>query len=314
MWKLISFLLISLCCFISCHKPHHDAYSPPPAPQDTLTAGWKKISPSPGLEDVFFFNNTGFAISPTNFSKSTDYGNTWTLITTPFTNLVNLGMGSDTNAIAVNFPNKLICTHNGGSSFDVVTVNDSSLTDVFFVSTTKAYAAGKCVWKTTDGGHNWAKLYEFPNSSTWSTFYFLDEQNGWLIRNDGLYKTINAGLTWQSVNVGSGYNFPKVSGLFFVNANHGLFADDKKVASTSDGGLTWNMVYSGQTPYHDIYFLSDSIGYITDRDQILKSTDGGITWTRVVKIGSGIFFELHFTDPNHGWACGGSDVFFKYEQ
>src|SRR4030095_17213953 len=58
---------------------------PPPPPIDTLASGWKKMDriSSDFINDIFFFNNTGFAITGPKIFKSSDGGNTWSRVAIP---------------------------------------------------------------------------------------------------------------------------------------------------------------------------------------------------------------------------------------
>jgi photosystem II stability/assembly factor-like uncharacterized protein len=160
------------------------------------------------------------------------------------------------------------------------------------------------------------KLHDFSttNEGTYQTFYFLDEQTGWVARPEGLFKTTNGGVDWQPVNTGSEFNFQTSGVVFYVNPNHGFVADEFSVGASVDGGANWNKIYSGSDSYHDLFFLNDSIGYMTDGHYILKTVDGGITWTKEVSVPGIRFLELHFRDANHGWACGDNGVILKYEK
>lgn len=249
--------------------------------------------------------------------KSTDGGNNWNQIVSGVAGgsyNVNMGMGSETNVSIAVGPSSLISSRDGGSTFDSVAVGDFGITDVFYVDSITAYAAGKSIWKTTDGGSHWTKLHDFSGTLTYQTLYFLDDQNGWIIRYDGLYKTTNGGVDWQMVSTGNQFNFRLVGVVFFVNANHGFVADSNSVGSTTNAGTSWNKIYTGTNKYHDLFFLDDNIGYMTDDRYILKTIDGGTTWTKEVSVPGTTFFELHFTNANHGWACGSHGTIVKFQQ
>lgn len=53
-----------------------------------------------------------------------------------------------------------------------------------------------------------------------------------------------------------------------------------------------------------------------DGPYIFKTTDSGNTWTKVVAVASSTpyLMELHFTDANHGWACGSNGMILKFDQ
>jgi photosystem II stability/assembly factor-like uncharacterized protein len=312
--KLFFFVLstLSLSFFFSCKKNNADSSS---SPEDTLATGWNKIvlAEPVQLVDIFFISNTGFTISPNSIFKSVDGGNNWSRIASLATNFVNIGMGSETNAIFVLSPNKLVSTHNGGTSFDTATVADNFLMDVFFISSSVAYAAGKSIWKTIDGGYNWTKLHDFTDLGGYKSLYFLNDQTGWVVRTEGLYKTINGGVDWQLISTPT-FNFSTSCDVFFLNTNTGYISDELSIGKSINAGSSWSKTFNGVSTYHDIHFVTDNIGYITDRTRIYKTTDGGNTWVKEVALLSNSLIELHFTDANHGWACGDGGTVLKFSQ
>ncbi|MFI5186038.1 MAG: hypothetical protein ACHQF0_04900 [Chitinophagales bacterium] len=321
---LFGSVLLSIIIF-SCKKTNSISTTPPPppvdtmitTPKDTLAAGWSKtvLSDSPVFVDIFFMNNTGFAMTSSSIYKSINGGTTWTKIFSGGTNIINMGMGSETNAAFAAHPNTIISTQDAGVGFNTIAVSDVLISDVFFVDSLTAYAAGKSIWETNDAGLHWAKIYEFPNQGNYQTLYFLNEQTGWVIRTDGLYNTTDSGLTWQLVNEGNQVNVSQAGVVFFTNTSHGFISDLNIIAATTDGGSTWNKIYSATSDtYHDLHFLNDNIGYVTDGQYILKTVNGGSTWTKEATVPGIIFYEIHFTDANHGWACGSGGVILKYEK
>ena len=308
-------LALALLILFSCKKENVSRIIPT-IPQDTLATGWKKIAfvdSIPGLSDIFFIGNTGFSIHSTIIYKTTDGGINWIKIPVSVNGLSNIGMGNDQNAIFVGAKNKIIVTHNAGVSFDTVVVADASISDVFFVSATTAYAAGNSIWKTTDAGSSWTKLYDFNVTDRYESLHFINDKTGWVIRKDGLYKTSNGGLAWQAINTGTTIKFEGYHIVFFPDETHGYISDSYSVARTNDGGLSWTKSYTGDLVFHDIHFISANLGYITDKTRILKTIDGGITWNPEVVLTEGRVIELHFIDQNHGWACA-PDGILKYEK
>ncbi len=327
MKKILFIISISsLVLFSSCKKDNNNNPTPPPpspVPSDTLTAGWTKINfiDTSDLVDIFFINNTGFAIS-SNIYKSSDGGNTWAQLTSPPglgpNHFENIGMGNEMNAIFIDPLNQLVSTHNAGASLTITALPTTLLTDVFFVDSTSAYAVGKSVWKTIDGGDNWIKLYDFTASAGYNSLFFTNEQTGWVLKKEGVYKTINGGVGWQLVNTDT-INLGYGGAIFFLNSDTGYISNPYSVEKTVNGGASWDKVFTctyTTSVYHDIHFVSENVGYITDGPRIFKTTDGGNTWTKVVALASSSYYlsELHFTDANHGWACGQKGTILKYSQ
>lgn len=311
MRQLLIVTVFAVPIFFSCKKNNGGSSN---NPVDTLATGWKKIffvDPA-NLIDIFFVNNTGFTISPTAIYKSVDGGNNWTRLNETAPNFMNIGMGSETNAAFVVAPNFVISTHDAGTTFDTSILADTHLTDVFFVSSTVAYAAGKGIWKSIDGGINWTKLYTFTTDSTgYKSLYFLSEQTGWVVRKDGLYATFNGGAAWNKVPT-TGFDFSNGGNVFFRTSTTGFITDQFSFGKTNSGGASWTKTFTGTQTYHDIHFVTDNIGYITDGNRIYKTTDGGTSWKTEVFLVERPMVELHFTDVDHGWACGSDGTVLKF--
>jgi photosystem II stability/assembly factor-like uncharacterized protein len=319
MKKILLILSIPIFVFLSCTKDKNESPVSPPA-SDTLSVGWKKIPiKDSGFLDIFFINNTGFTAG-INIFKSSDGGENWSKLILPSglasTPLFNLTMGSAMNAIFIS-PTQLVITHNGGASFSIKPTPDPALTDIFFTDSTVAYAVGSSVWKTIDTGDNWKKLYDFALPGAWSSIFFTSGQTGWVSRKTGVYKTLNGGMDWQRTNTDT-FNLDQGGAIFFLNSDTGYISNNISIERTINGGASWNKVFAcSNSTYHDIHFVSANVGYITDGPSIFKTTDGGNTWTKVVALAASItnsLIELHFTDPNHGWACGAKGPILKFNQ
>jgi photosystem II stability/assembly factor-like uncharacterized protein len=303
--RIFLFILISL-SFIACSK--NKGNDNPPANTDSLSTGWKKITlpAHQGGADVFFINNTtGFVAGGSQISRSTDGGNTWQKVYQSNASFVNIAMGSATNAIFVTAGSsafKILVTTNGGNSFDSIAIADNSLTDVFFVSSTVAYAIGQKCWKTTNGGLNWTSTFDFGSATTgYKSLHFINEQTGWCAGTGGIFNTTNGGVNWNPQSA-SNFVFGLTGNIFFPDANNGYISDDNSVGKSINGGAAWTKAFALGGGYHDLHFVTATTGYVSDNMYIYKTIDGGSTWTRVVRLASGMIIELHFTDANHGWA------------
>ena len=316
--KLLILSIPFLLLFTSCTKDKNQSPASPSA-NDTLSTGWNKIpiNDSSDFLDVFFINNTGFTVGP-NIYKSSDGGDSWTPLTavsgSVSSGFLSIGMGNEKNAIFVSTYHQLIATHNGGESFITNIIPDPSLSDVFFIDSSIAYAVGKSVWKTIDAGDNWIKVYDFAPTTGWNSLSFINEQTGWISKQEGVYKTINGGIGWQRVNTDT-INLDQGGAIFFLNSDTGYISNNTSIEKTVNAGASWNKVFTCTTSnYHDIHFVSSNIGYITDGPRIFKTSDGGNNWTKVVALASNSLVELHFTDANHGWACGAKGAILKFNQ
>jgi len=96
---------------------------------------------------------------------------------------------------------------------------------------------------TSDGGAHWelSKPEELPVS-----VFFLNENLGWMVTENGLWKTIETGRKWTKVG-----KFPKgpILRVYFIDANNGFAVGEKKtILETHDGGAKWSQVATAAAP------------------------------------------------------------------
>ena len=85
---------------------------------------------------------------------------------------------------------------------------------------------------THDGGVHWTfqKPSDYPVS-----LFFLNDANGWMVTNRGIWATGDGGETWKRIRSGRGY-----VRVFFTDPRHGWVAGARRLfEETSDGGLHW---------------------------------------------------------------------------
>lgn len=133
-----------------------------------------------------------------------------------------------------------------------------AIRDLRFPSPQRGVAVGEIVERgkrgkpislvTSDGGAHWEEkpIDEHPLS-----LFFLNENAGWLVTTDGLWRTDEAGKSWHKQR-----HFP--SGMWvvhFLDEQHGFAAGSKKRAfRTDDGGEHWNEIAAAGEPPGDAKF------------------------------------------------------------
>jgi photosystem II stability/assembly factor-like uncharacterized protein len=169
----------------------------------------------------------------------------------------------------------------------------------------------RTILRSTQGGTSWINTTPggaFPTGSILQGF-FLNTNESWVVLPSGdfisgtLYRTQDGGNNWQSTTV----PFGSVT-LYFLGSKNGWALADRgsgagtqmiDVYSTSDGGMTWQLVYQmvpGQTESpgeipstgvkNGITFLDLDRGWITgtssetNTSMLFISQDKGITWSR----------------------------------
>lgn len=151
---------------------------------------------------------------------------------------------------------------------------------------------------TADGGEHWqeVKLEDRPVS-----LFFLNDTSGWMVTENGVWKTDEAGRSWTRL---SRQRNQSIVSVWFLDANHGFGVGARKsVVETKDGGRTWKKVSIAKdtvgdpklSVYTDLLFVNPQTGLIVGADLRalsplatasratipmlqLKTNDGGFTW------------------------------------
>ncbi len=150
------------------------------------------------------------------------------------------------------------------------------------------------LYRTNDSGTSWSRILDPYNdggiqSCSKTSMLFTDATHGWLTGDCNgvkagalLYKSTDAGSTWQEVSLPEPVTYP------------GLFSNDAMVACGS----------------YDPFFFGNDVGHLSVKCQDYQGTqitysyyvyttlDGGSTWTMTTYPGE----ALYFITPDTGWA------------
>lgn len=288
---------------------------------DTLTTGWTKVTglPNENFNDIFFADNSnGFAVSNNGIYRSADGGDTWIKLTsTNAIGFTNIGAGTNNNACFVNKSYDVLVTQDAGNTISKAVYaypggGNVAFFDCFFSSPATCFLTSKeFIWKSVNAAVNLDTVYHFPTISETSSLFFLDDMQGWVLRQDGIYQTIDGGTTWaKDTALVNAYG-----SIQFIDSNNGYFSNYGTVNKTTDGGITWVPVYESTLKiFFDIAFIDINEGYFSFNNKIYKTSDAGTNWTPVVALGNELINKICFTDVNHGWACTSDGVIVKYVQ
>ncbi len=169
---------------------------------------------------------------------------------------------------------------------------------------------------TSDGGKTWQKQTPPSLSSVeYASFFALDEKTIWLLIDEQLFYSTDAGDHWQISKV------PFVGGrLQFLNAQKGFAitslgvgAGSEYVAiyTTADGGLSWQQVFThkpgeqadlpGSGQKSGMVFVDEQNGWITGNIPmenfvyVYRTRDGGVSWKLqempILNLPQGTFIE-----------------------
>lgn len=188
-------------------------------------------------------------------------------------------------------------TLNGGMLWEAAVVPNADtlqFRDVHGVSAETAYllsagtGAASRVYKTNDGGLDWAHIFTNPDpSGFFDCMDFWDAERGLLYGDsvDGavvMFTTMNGGVTWE-----------RVTGLPPALPNEGGFAASGTCVITKPGGYAWV-----------------GTGASGEAARVFRTTNYGQTWDVVTTplasdSGTSGIFSLAFFDAKNGVALGG---------
>jgi photosystem II stability/assembly factor-like uncharacterized protein len=239
-------------------------------------------------------------------------------------------------------------TSDGGATWQASQPLDLTGLSEIFVPSDLQFVAGQSGWqlvhvgvgmnhdyialyRSTDGGANWSRIQDPYNdtslimSCSKNAMLFTDTTHGWLTGDCNgvkagvlLYKSTDAGSTWQAVTLPTPANAPGLYDLESPNAcgsyDPSFFGNDLGYLSvrcanfggspvtytyylytTQNGGSTWT---SSTYPGADLYFFSADTGWALS-PKIQHTTDGGATWKAISDVTWSAQFD--FISEQIGW-------------
>ena len=208
----------------------------------------------------------------------------------------------------------------------------SVLNRVFFVDELRGWSAGRqgSIYRTEDGGRTWNALPRLTDGGNIRGVLFLDALNGWICANSvssdkvmgKVFSTKDGGLSWTLRFETSEATF---NNICFATADSGWALGSKgTIASTYDGGDSWEIKTIPAGNLQDVDFVSSKCGYIaagkyersasagwSEKGFIYKTLDGGKSWTEVRS--DQYYYRIDFTDETHGWVANGNGSIFYTE-
>ncbi len=241
----------------------------------SFAQSWQELPNAPGAEyindDIYFVNeNKGWMINLDGFIYRTqDAGNSWdTLLIQPGTAFRCVGFIDSLHGFAGNLgPGSWI--GNVTDTIPLYQTSDGGLTWTPVTTITGTYPAGICGIKVVDD----------------SVIYAVGRYDGPCV----ILKTIDGGQNWTSTDVSN--QFTNLIDVYFFSRDTGIVVGGKgahsRINYTTDGGATWQTVFSNPESYTwhwKISFPSRYVGYAsiegsyTSYSRVAKTTDGGLTW------------------------------------
>ncbi|MBS1515145.1 MAG: T9SS type A sorting domain-containing protein [Bacteroidetes bacterium] len=219
----------------------------------TTNAGTNWISLNYGgtgvLQGMYFLNSlTGFISGESEIKKTTNGGTTW----------INIPKPVPFEVWGIYFFNELTGFISGSGSKN------------FYL------------YKTTNGGINWVqKFYQSGDISSYSQFYFINSNTGFVTKEGLIRKTTNSGENWNLITTLG-------KDIEFYNENTGTsvagtFGFSGAIYKTTNQGLNWTTI-ENQSPgvfNNAIDFIDSTKGFVVCDSGVIKYTsNGGNNWFR----------------------------------
>ena len=191
------------------------------------------------------------------------------------------------------------------------------------------------IYRTDDGGNSWHSYQTEFNSSWFFDMDFVDESIGYVAggtffgnHTDVLARTIDGGVTWDSITSNSGLFGYTIDQIDFVNIDTGFLAGHSGLKRTFDGGTTFTPFAHTFSSISEVYFDENNMGFVAESKVlannyswycIWKTADLGNTWNLVYSdsllnangINHRAIARIQMVDTNTGYASGGNSTILK---
>ncbi len=166
------------------------------------------------------------------------------------------------------------------------------------------------IFRTTDGGLNWAKVAGGTPPTTRLAFDIVRRgTNVWAALTDSvILRSTDDGATWTEIPAG----LPQTSyrAIDFLDDLSGYAVGERTgfyptTARTNDGGLTWQPTYwNGMYDFWDVDAVAPNIAIACADNGLWRTTNGGVGWSMLNTTPLSGFFGADFINANEGWAVG----------
>ncbi|NUM62835.1 MAG: hypothetical protein HUU44_11955, partial [Ignavibacteriaceae bacterium] len=281
----------------------------------TGTGVWTELNPKVprvtylGLH--FVNEDTGWACGQSGaVIKTMDGGSSWTISSTPVTNLLLKTHSYNGQIVLVTgYDGIILRSSDGGETFELIPSgvgNGYDLWGVQMLNDTLGWVCGlnQTLLKTTDAGLTWQSVSTGLNQHYWS-LDFIDEQYGMIACSGGkVLKTTDGGSGWTQIQAGDTralYTIDVIDSMHIAAAG----ANGKNVYS-SDGGVTW--ISNSDIPVFSatncIDFIDADTGYtVQDVYNIRKTTNRGQSWFGL-PINMTSEWHIQLLGDGTGYSCG----------
>lgn len=265
------------------------------------------------ISDLFIINDRIFLSVPSAILASSNSGAGWEKLVVPDNHYGTQLLFIDENTGFV-FGDVFYRFNGSSNTFDKLTskIHDN-IHDLDFVNKSTGYAVGDhSIYKTSDGGSSWTKIFNSGEGFAGS-IEMLSDSTGWFVSYNKIFRTTDAGAEWKEFVISESKVLAK--GITFYDDKLGLINTVSKETSpgnykpafhlvTTDAGETWlprNITSEKEAYFNKVQFTDPATVWGINYFGLWKSTDTARTWTK--SFGYDYFvggFSFHFYDKSFG--------------
>lgn len=193
-------------------------------------------------------------------------------------------------------------------------MTNSTLSSVDFVTENVGFVTGgNMIFKTENGGNDWATSHTASNGVFYEDIFVIDEETIIAVgKNISLnqsitIKTENGGLDWDETTLS---NTSFLKSVFFVTPNIGFCSGGQgTILKSNDAGDSWQYLNSGTNQdLQSIFFVNQMIGFAVGGSPIdaviLKTLNGGANWSPINSPSDNYLQSVFFSNTDTGYVVG----------
>lgn len=186
----------------------------------------------------------------TKIYKSTDFGETWNLLTPPIYNsgLQGLNVYNKDHVVFSAYKN-LVYTTDGGNSWLLgpkignIYLKETVISKPGNVTGIGVYydSLGQrgCFYNTTDYGYSW---HIFDTDNEMKDVKMVDATIGYALGHKKIYKTTDGAQSWKVILSRGGNWYDGFESFAFSDTSNGIFDSDQGMRFTTNGGNNWSWI------------------------------------------------------------------------
>lgn len=249
--------------------------------------------------------------------KTSDAGNTWFLVPLNITNNLNKISSDGVNIIVIACDDgKILRSDDRGNTWNYFNsgLNSNILNLNITVKGKGFIATGGSLYNTDDYGLSW-KICFTRTGAVFNSLSDYGENSSILAGNNNfIFTTRDGGHSWTKPVMPSSFHLDFNYAKMFDNALAFTASTTGSIVKTSDGGNTWNIVYSspGNNLIHAIEnTAAGNILAAGDNGTMLLSSNMGSSWSPINSDTRVSLYCLAFTDSLTGLAAGDNKTIVK---